>query len=185
MEFTLEVRVAREQEAQDGYTDRQGGVATATIAPTTQRAALRVRMRSHLTPRGVRVLSDQGGADADGFKLAIMALAAVPHAYDRHCWAVLGDMQDDGIDPVSEHREVGEFCADHYIDRLVCVGMRASEIAKGALDQGMDNDRVQFFGDSPSALNFLRENVASGDVVLIKGSKSMNPEGILAAMFSV
>ncbi|MSR64645.1 MAG: hypothetical protein EXS18_02560 [Verrucomicrobiae bacterium] len=142
-------------------------------------------MQSHLTPRGIRLLSDRGGADLDSAKLAVMALVTVPHAYNRHSWAVLGDMQDTGIDPVADHHELGEFCAEHYIDHLVCIGMRAAEIARGALDQSMNDDQVQAFSDSPTALNFLRENVNSGDVMLVKGSRSMNPDGIVAAMFSV
>ena len=53
------------------------------------------------------------------------------------------------------------------------------------MDQGMNDDQVQVFGDPPQAMNFLRENVNRGDVLLVKGSKAMNPEGILAAMFSI
>jgi UDP-N-acetylmuramoyl-tripeptide--D-alanyl-D-alanine ligase len=185
MEFTMEVRVANEATASQSFTGSNGGVDTATITPTIRRSGVRVRMQSHLTPRGIRLLCDRGGEDLDSVKLAIMALAAVPHAYDHHGWAVLGDINDTGIDPVADHHELGEFCAEHYIDRLVCIGMRAAEIARGALDQGMNEDQVQSFGDSPTALNYLRENVNPGDVMLVKGSKSMNPDGIIAAMFSV
>jgi UDP-N-acetylmuramoyl-tripeptide--D-alanyl-D-alanine ligase len=185
MEFTLEVRVANEQSGSQSFARSNGDVATATFPPPIPRPAIRVRMQSHLTQRGIRLLWDRGGEDLDSVKLAIMALAAVPHAYDHHGWAVLGDMNDTSINPVADHHELGEFCAEHYIDRLVCIGMRATETARGALDQGMNDEQVQAFSDSPAALNFLRENVNAGDVMLVKGPKSMNSDGIVAAMFSV
>ncbi len=191
MEFTMQMKVSKESLPVGSWNGN--GTATATLAPsldpphriTKQTYSLQVRMQSHLTPRGVRLLYDSNGADLEAAKLAVMALAAVPHAYDRHSWALLGDLDDPGLGPEQEHRELGEFCAEHYIDRVVGIGEFAAAIAAGAIDHGLSEENVHAFPDAPSALSYLREYVGKGDVILVKGAQATNPEGILAAMCSI
>lgn len=205
MEFTVQVKVSKESLPQgvngDGYhgfTNGNGngngnghGLATALLRPPSKSrvgaqrddvVSLAVRMRSRLTAEGVRILHDQGGSDPESVKVALMALSAVPVAYNRHSWAVLGDMQTVHGDAVSEHRGIGYFCADHFIDHVVCVGSLAVHVAAAAVQQGMAIDRVHMFRTAALALEFLKESVQPGDVLLVKGGPWMKTEDITNGM---
>lgn len=63
-------------------------------------------------------------------------------------------------------------------DILIVVGDKARFIAKGAIDSGMNKNRVKVFTDKVGIPTFLRNIIDKDDVVLIKGSRSMKMEEI-------
>lgn len=195
MEFTVQVKVADGSRPPNGAGPSlrfgPGGPAEAGFgsptAPVAARAArevrglyvVQVRMRSQINPRGVRVLLNGATCDPQAYQVAIMALSAVPVAYDGHRWAVLGDMEVLGDDARQAHREIGRFCAEHFLDRVIGVGGFAGELAAGALDGGLGEDQVAAFRTSAQTLQYLSEQVRPGDVVLVKGSTEVEMDLIL------
>jgi|ERR1051325_9477360 UDP-N-acetylmuramyl pentapeptide synthase len=129
---------------------------------------LEVRMRTRLTPNGVRLLCGDNPVDLDSVKIALMTLSGMPLAFSRHRWAVLGDMEHGGIDDSADHQAIGRFCAEQFLDRLVCVGSLAMHFAAGAIEQGMEEDRVFMFRTAAQTVLMLRESIQPGDVALIK-----------------
>ena len=198
MEFTVQVKVSKASlpcslEQGGPFQSTNGthnGVSVATLPPSNARGQepkrgmylLQVRMRSRLTARGVRILLDPGRADSDSMKIAIMALSAVPLAYNRHSWAVLGDMPGLNGDSEEGHRALGRFCAEHFIDRLVCVGSLAFHIASGAIRSGLRPEHVQAYRTNAQVIHSLRSAVLPGDVMLLKGAHSMNAQEILEGL---
>jgi UDP-N-acetylmuramoyl-tripeptide--D-alanyl-D-alanine ligase len=89
--------------------------------------------------------------------------------------ALLGDMLELGRASVAEHKKIGELCAE-ACDLLITVGFRAHDIAQGALDNGLKDERILQFEDSRLAGEELQNLLRPGDVVLIKGSQSMRME---------
>ena len=60
-------------------------------------------------------------------------------------------------------------------DRLIAVGPAAKIMVEAALAKGMPSDRILWFENSAEAADYLAENPGdSDDVILIKGSLSMN-----------
>jgi len=182
MEFTVQVKVSQKSlpfhNGEGQHSGPNGAHAAATLAPPLERAVhgmylLEVRMHTRLTEAGVRLLHDLAATDADSVRLSLMALSAVPVAYNRHRWAVLGDMDEIGGYDSSDYQSLGRFCAEHYIDRLVCVGSMAMHYAAGAIEQGLEDEQVHTFRTPVQASHFLRDIVQAGDVVLIKGDDSM------------
>lgn len=92
--------------------------------------------------------------------------------------AALGDMLELGRLSVAEHRKVGEVCAK-TCDLLLTVGFRAHDIAQGALDNGMQDERILQFEDARQAGEVLQNLLQEGDVVLCKGSQSMRMERVV------
>jgi UDP-N-acetylmuramoyl-tripeptide--D-alanyl-D-alanine ligase len=95
--------------------------------------------------------------------------------------AVLGDMLELGAFEERGHRMVGVRAAD-VVDELICVGPRARWIADEALRAGLDPDKVTCVEDSQQAIDLLMGRLGQGDVVLVKGSRGMRMDRIVAAL---
>lgn len=92
--------------------------------------------------------------------------------------AVLGDMLELGQYEQQGHQMVGNMAA-RVADVLVTVGPRAHMIAETARAAGLGNDVVNEFADTTGALAFLKDTLANGDVVLVKGSRAVQMEKIV------
>jgi UDP-N-acetylmuramoyl-tripeptide--D-alanyl-D-alanine ligase len=95
--------------------------------------------------------------------------------------AVLGDMLELGEFEERGHRMVGVRAAE-IVDELVTVGERARWIADEALRAGLQPAAVTQLVDVAETVEFLRGRVGSGDVVLIKGSRALHMEDLVAAL---
>jgi len=91
--------------------------------------------------------------------------------------AVLGDMLELGQETEVAHRQVGQKAAS-IVDLLFTVGSRSIFIADQALRQGLDQDSIFEFSQSSQAGIPLQERIQSGDIILIKGSRSIQMEKI-------
>ncbi len=92
--------------------------------------------------------------------------------------AVLGDMLELGQYSAAEHKKVGAE-AKKSCDILVTVGVRARDIAEGALDNDMDENNVFQFDSSTEAAKPVENLLAEGDVILVKGSQGVRMEKIV------
>jgi UDP-N-acetylmuramoyl-tripeptide--D-alanyl-D-alanine ligase len=95
--------------------------------------------------------------------------------------AVLGDMLELGLYEEQGHRKVGIRAAE-VVDELVTVGELGQLIATAAADAGVKNDRIHTFMDSNQAVDFLQGFLRENDVVLVKGSRGMRMDKIVAAL---
>jgi UDP-N-acetylmuramoyl-tripeptide--D-alanyl-D-alanine ligase len=68
------------------------------------------------------------------------------------------------------------------VDLLVAVGRRASLIAQEARACGLPSDAVVEVETNDQAITHLRQIVLNGDIVLVKGSRAMAMEEIVAAL---
>ena len=79
------------------------------------------------------------------------------------------------------HAMVGIRAAE-VADLLVTVGPRARMIAAAAHESGMQGTRITELEDTQQAIDFLNQNLAVDDVVLVKGSRGMQMERIVTAL---
>jgi UDP-N-acetylmuramoyl-tripeptide--D-alanyl-D-alanine ligase len=92
--------------------------------------------------------------------------------------AVLGDMLELGPYEEQGHRLVGNLAAK-VADALITVGPRARIIAETAKAAGLDAKAITQFDDSQQALGYLKDSLAKGDVVLVKGSRAVQMDKIV------
>ncbi len=97
--------------------------------------------------------------------------------------AALGDMMELGRYSVEAHRRAGAQAAK-AADLLVTVGFRARDIAQGALDNGLKDERIYQYEDARKAGADLKNWVGEGDVVLVKGSQSMRMERVVEELMA-
>jgi len=95
--------------------------------------------------------------------------------------AVLGDMLELGAAEEEGHRQVGRKAAE-VVQRLIALGPRARLIAEEARANGMSAAAIYLAENNRAAIACLQEWLAPGDFVLIKGSRGMKMEEIVAAI---
>ncbi|MFN2148773.1 MAG: UDP-N-acetylmuramoyl-tripeptide--D-alanyl-D-alanine ligase [Anaerolineales bacterium] len=95
--------------------------------------------------------------------------------------AVLGDMLELGEYEERGHRMVGVRAAQ-VADELVAVGERARWIADEARQSGMPDEDVHELEDADQVTAYLKDRIGEGDVVLVKGSRGMQLDRVVAAL---
>ena len=122
---------------------------------------------------GVTLILDHYNANPDSVRAALDTLARWPA---RRRFAALGDMKELGDYEAQGHREVGE--AAGHLDGLYLVGEATAHVAEGARAAGLVEERVRDFATREQLVEALALVLAPGDVVLIKGSRSMQMEEV-------
>jgi len=97
---------------------------------------------------------------------------------ERRRIAVLGDMLELGKFSIEAHEAVGQR-ARECADLLFTVGPRGKLIADEAVKTGMPRENVFSFDTSDEAGEFLESKIKEGDLILVKGSRSMRMEKIV------
>jgi UDP-N-acetylmuramoyl-tripeptide--D-alanyl-D-alanine ligase len=123
---------------------------------------------------GVRVLDDAYNANADSMIAALETLCDLPFQGRRV--AVLGDMGELGAHSESAHAEVGRHAAKLGVGQLFAIGKMAAVTAQAARAAGLT--RVIEFADVESAVVAVKKFLKTGDVVLLKASRSARLERI-------
>jgi UDP-N-acetylmuramoyl-tripeptide--D-alanyl-D-alanine ligase len=123
---------------------------------------------------GVRVLEDCYNANADSMAAALETLCDLPLQGRRV--AVLGDMAELGTQSEAAHAEIGRRAAELKIGQLFTVGKNSAVTARAARDAGLT--RVIEFPDVESAVRAVKNFLKTGDVVLLKASRSSRLERI-------
>lgn len=140
------------------------------------------KMRLNIVDYGnVKVINDAYNAAPSSVIAALSVLRDV--AGSRRSIAVLGDMLELGEYSGEAHRNVGERVAHEKIDYLVAVGELARDYASGAVEAGMDKNRVIYIPDSESAVKSLKQLIEPHDVVLFKGSRGMHLDKLMERIF--
>lgn len=126
---------------------------------------------------GSTILDDTYNASPDSTLAALNLLDDL----NGRTIAVLGDMLELGDYEVEGHEKVGARAAV-VLDSLITVGELGRMIGETALEAGMSSESVFFAADNAAAIERLREILQPDDTVLIKGSRGLEMEEIVAAI---
>lgn len=126
--------------------------------------------RMALTERGdgVTILDDSYNASPESMRAAFRALRAV--ADGGTSWAVIGEMLEMGEASIRAHDDLGIDAVRLGISHLVVVGAGARPAYVSAVREGSWGDEAAFVATIDEALALVRDRVAPGDTVLVKGS---------------
>ena len=126
-----------------------------------------LREEEHELADGVLLLNDCYNANPLSMRAALTNLDA--RAGDRRRVAVLGDMAELGPKASEYHREIGRLAAD--------LGVEVIGVGPLARDYG-----GRSVADAAEAADALAEVLRPGDVVLVKGSRSVGLEAVAAKL---
>jgi len=122
--------------------------------------------------RGTRIYDDTYNANPGSLEAALQTLGALR----GRNWLVLGDMAELGTDTPAYHLEAGEKARLYGFEKLYAVGRNSVQAVRG-----FGNGALHF--DSQEELvRTVREQLPEGARVLVKGSRSMAMERIVAGL---
>lgn len=136
-----------------------------------------IQLRLLLTPgvNGSTILDDHYNSNP---KSSFAALALLEDLTATRRIAVLGDMLELGDYEEEGHRLVGRRVID-VVDALYTLGPRARIISDEAVSR-KPSLPVFHFDDKPSMVAALRQALRPGDLVLVKGSRGLQMETVVA-----
>ena len=98
---------------------------------------------------------------------------------DNRKIAVLGDMMELGNMEKEFHYEIGKYLAEIKPDYLFTCGTLSEEIASGAIEKGMSEEKIYKFRSSDEIGKKLDSILQKDDHILIKGSRVMKMENVV------
>ncbi len=159
---------------------RMLGVPTSAIVKGIQSfrpAAMRCRILDILR---VKVLDDTYNASPKSMDAALATIKDL--APGGRQIVVVGDMKELGAESVAAHRRLGRHIAKNEADYLFAIGEYAKDVVAGALEEKMPANRVIVSENHMEIVEILRDFVERGDIVLVKGSRSMRMELIVRGL---
>lgn len=95
---------------------------------------------------------------------------------------VAGEMLELGEQSADLHRQCGREIAAWGIDVLLGVQGEARELIAGAREAGMSEEAARYVETVEEAIQWLFDNVRSGDLILVKGSRGVRLDRVVARL---
>jgi UDP-N-acetylmuramoyl-tripeptide--D-alanyl-D-alanine ligase len=127
--------------------------------------------------RGVVLIDDTYNANPQSMEVALRMLAQ-RRGHGRGL-AVLGEMGELGAIAPEAHRELGRLAGALGLDAVFALGAHAPRVAEGAAAAGMPAERIFVFAELDALGESVARELAPGDWVLVKGSRSARMERIV------
>jgi UDP-N-acetylmuramoyl-tripeptide--D-alanyl-D-alanine ligase len=132
---------------------------------------------------GFALINDSYNSSPAALHAMIELLAATP-GFSRRILAA-GEMRELGPSSGTLHREGGMFAAKTgKVDYVIGVQGDAAQIVEGAAAAGVPREQARFFAIPVEAAKFLVDFVKPGDLLLVKGSRSVKMERIVEALLA-
>jgi len=123
---------------------------------------------------GVRIIDDSYNANPDSVSAAIDVLTGMGGGAQRS-FLVLGELAEVGEDIDVVYKQLGEKAKESGVDRIYAVGAASAVSASfGHGGHGFENNE--------QLLEQLKNELRSGDMVLIKGSRAAGMEWVVAGL---
>jgi len=146
------------------------GVKNESIAIGLTTALLSSKWRMQIeTINGIQIIHDYYNANPESMKAALKTLVMLSQESGGASWAILGKMHELGSKESSGHLEVTEFASQLGVDHLVSV---APAVYQESNNQSSDENMLIHNCSSAAAVLELVNNISTGDVILLKASRS-------------
>jgi len=149
----------------------------AELKPASRRAAV-LRL-----PKGVTIIDDSYNSSPSALK---RSLDVVARSWAARRIGVIGEMLELGSLSVDLHRDCGRVAAQSKLAKLFTIGGDpARQLGDAAIDAGLPRAAVAHFDNSNEAAPLIAEQVTSGDVVLVKGSRGTRTDVVVERLMAV
>lgn len=129
--------------------------------------------------RGATIIDDCYNASPGSMHAALEVLRLAPRGSLRV--AVLGDMLELGEHAAAAHDDVGKWAA-HSADHVIAIGEHAPRLVAAAKKAGLSPERAAAVDSTEAASSRAEALLGPETVVLVKGSRGMKMERIVASL---
>jgi UDP-N-acetylmuramoyl-tripeptide--D-alanyl-D-alanine ligase len=125
----------------------------------------------------VTIINDAYNANPPSVEMAVRSLS---HLKGKgRPFVVLGDMLELGVLSPMAHRRVGRLIATLKLAGVFLLGDQAAHVAEGAVEEGMDPQRIWTGKNHHEIADLLKDQTRPGDWILVKGSRRMRMETVI------
>lgn len=124
------------------------------------------------------VIDDSYNASPEAVEAACGLLGSWPTEARRIL--VCGDMLELGDAAAACHQDAGLAAARAGVDRIFALGEFSQDLVGAAIEAGLDPNCGEAFHDLNFLLHRLQQTLRPGDVILVKGSRGMRMERVIA-----
>jgi UDP-N-acetylmuramoyl-tripeptide--D-alanyl-D-alanine ligase len=136
------------------------------------------RMEMVRLQNGAFMIDDTYNANPASVREALMAFKDLKNHHSGYVF--LGDMLELGEATEEMHLKIGMLLATIGVNAVFLQGDYSAITAAGAKDGGMPQENIYIMQDSKDAVAFLKKNLKKGDWILVKGSRRMKMDKIVA-----
>lgn len=129
---------------------------------------------------GLALFDDTYNANPASAEASVRVLRGL-HGFERRV-LVLGDMLELGEKAAELHHAIGVLTAKSDLDLVVLVGELTRATAAGALEGGIAPEAIVHFESAEAAAREVPDLLRTGDLALIKGSRAIGLERVVAAL---
>ena len=136
-------------------------------------------MRGHLKQAGdIKIIDDTYNANPESMRAALDLLSSVS---GKRKVAILGDMFELGEEAEEYHLQLGKYASQLGTRVVLSVGKNARFLSEGAK---VENAKVtaKHYTDRQELREDLKELIKPGDVILVKGSRAMEMDEVVAML---
>jgi len=136
------------------------------------------RMEMIQLRNGAFLLDDSYNANPASVREALLTLKDLKAHHNGYVF--LGDMLELGEEADEMHRKIGMLIATIGVNTLFLQGDFSAITAGGAAEGGLLPQNIFFLSDKEKGITYLKEHLKKGDWILVKGSRRMKMEKIVA-----
>ncbi|MDO5293798.1 MAG: UDP-N-acetylmuramoyl-tripeptide--D-alanyl-D-alanine ligase [bacterium] len=157
---------------------------TADVAKAGLYSYQPIAMRGQIEEvNGVTLIDDSYNSSPDSMKSGLKVLFAMEN---KRVFAVFADVLELGEDSKKLHYQVGEFIAEeakdgNKVDGIITIGTEAKAISDAVVDAKLDMI-VKHCNNNQEAVEAIKSVMEPGDAYLIKGSRGMHTDEIVAEL---
>jgi len=131
---------------------------------------------------GFTVVDDSYNSNPRSLSQMVRTIAEAEGKRVRRRMVVAGEMLELGPEAAEMHVEAGREMAGAGVDVVWGVRGLAREIVSGAREAGMPESATAFFETAEEAAAALAKEVREGDLVLVKGSRGVRTDKVVALL---
>jgi len=124
-------------------------------------------------PGDVTLVDDTYNSNPSSLKAALKSLEDLG-GKDSEIIVGLGEMMELGKATASAHHKAGQMVAELNARYFVAIGEHARDMAEGAIESGMNKNRVETVSSHDEMIKIIRNKMRGGDLILLKGSNKIN-----------
>ena len=156
------------------------GVVNENIAVGLTTATLDSKWRMQIEEiKGIHLIHDYYNANPESMKAALKTLILLSQESGGASWAILGKMHELGATESDGHKEVTAFSREIGVDHLLAV---ATDLYQDVQNQSDSEHMLLHNCPNPESVLQLVDNLSSGDVILLKASRSERFEDLANAI---